>query len=171
MDTPDLLRKVDMLNSLGEQPVGNHLFTVDVVALYPSVPTSRAPEVLKRRLLAAGLKAELVDWVVKSTQVLLKSNTFEYDSGEGPKLYTQADGAGIGQANACAYAGIFMAEVEEKALFNWRRERGSEDEREGSRVEAGESGRNGNILAVQGRLHWAFQGNKGRLYGLPGSTK
>ena len=143
MDTPDLLRKVELLNSMGEQPIGTHLFTVDVVALYPSVPTSRAPEVLKKRLLAAGLKADLVDWVVRSTQVLLKSNTFEYDSGEGPKLYTQADGAGIGQANACAYAGIFMAEVEEQALFKWRRrggvrarEKGSEW-RQGNRAEMG----------------------------------
>ena len=32
--------------------------------------------------------------------------------------------AGIGQANACAYAGIFMAEVEERALSNWRRRGG-----------------------------------------------
>ena len=142
MDTPHLLRKIEELNAVGGQPVGTHLFTCDVVALYPSVPTSRAPEVLRRRLLAAGLKQELVDWVVRSTLVLLKSNTFEYDSGEGPKLYTQADGAGIGQANACAYAGIFMAEVEETALFNWGRRGGGRmrkglEWRQGNRAELG----------------------------------
>ena len=104
MDTPGLLRKIEELNEAGGQPVGTHLFTCDVVALYPSVPTARAPEVLRKRLLAAGLKQDLVDWVVRSTLVLFKSNTFESDSGEGPKLHTQADGAGIGQANACAYA-------------------------------------------------------------------
>ena len=120
MDTPDLLRKIEQLNEAGPQPIGTHLFSCDVVALYPSVPTARGPEVLRKRLLLAGLEKELVDWVVESTLVLLKSNTFEYDDGEGPKLFTQADGAGIGQANACAYAGIFMAEVEERALSNWR---------------------------------------------------
>ena len=124
MDTPDLLRKIEELNRRGAQPVGTHLFTIDVVALYPSVPTSRAPEVLRKRLQAAGLNHELVDWVVRATLVLLKSNTFEYDNGGGPKLYTQADGAGIGQANACAYAGIFMAEVEEQALYRWKKRGG-----------------------------------------------
>merc|ERR1719234_1559349 len=144
MDTPDLLRKIEELNEAGPQPVGTHLFSCDVVALYPSVPTTRGPEVLRKRLLSAGLKRELVDWVVESTLVLLKSNTFEYDDGEGAKLYTQADGAGIGQANACAYAGIFMAEVEEKALSNWRRRGGGNrvaekglQWRQGDRAEVG----------------------------------
>ena len=165
MDTPDLLRKVDMLNSLGEQPVGTHLFTVDVVALYPSVPTSRAPEVLKRRLLAAGLKAELVDWVVKSTQVLLKSNTFEYDSGEGPKLYTQADGAGIGQANACAYAGIFMAEVEEKALFNWRRRGGVRTREKGPEWRQGNRAEMGIFWRFRDDCIGLFRGTRGDFMG------
>ena len=70
-------------------------------------------------------------------------DTFEYDDGEGPKLFTQADGAGIGQANACAYAGIFMAEVEERALSNWRRRGG------GARVvEKGLAWRQGNRAEV-----------------------
>ena len=58
------------------------------IALYPSVPTAKGPEVLRKRLLSAGFKRELVDWVVESTLVLLKSNTFEYDDGEGAKLYS-----------------------------------------------------------------------------------
>ena len=70
MDTPDLLRKIEQLNEAGPQPIGTHLFSCDVVALYPSVRTARGPEVLRQRLQLAGLKKELVDWVVESTLVL-----------------------------------------------------------------------------------------------------
>ena len=114
-DTPDLLRQIELLNREGPQPAGTTLFSVDVVALYPSVPTQRAPEVLRQRLLKAGLGQELVDWLVRCTIALLECNTFEYDG----ELYTQRDGAGIGQPQAASYAGIFMAHVEQEGLRRW----------------------------------------------------
>ena len=40
-DTPHLLRKIRQLNAEGPQPEGTFIFSLDVVALYPSVPTSR----------------------------------------------------------------------------------------------------------------------------------
>ena len=120
-DTPHLLRLIEELNAAGPQPAGTIIFSLDVVALYPSVPTSRGPEVLRQRLLKAGQPRELVDWVTRCTTALLQCNTFEYDS----KLYTQKDGAGIGQPQACSYAGIFMAEVEEKGLREYRRRGGA----------------------------------------------
>ena len=75
----------------------------------------------RKRLLKAGLKPDLVDWLTRSTEALLTHNTFEYDGN----LYTQKDGAGIGQPQACSYAGIFMAEVEEEGLRNWGRRGGA----------------------------------------------
>ena len=107
----------------------------------------------------------LVDWVVKSTQVLLKSNTFEYDSGEGPKLYTQADGAGIGQANACAYAGIFMAEVEEKALFNWRRRGGVRTREKGPEWRQGNRAEMGIFWRFRDDCIGLFRGTRGDFMG------
>merc|ERR1712055_1260336 len=44
-DTPHLLRLIEELNTAGAQPEGTFIFSLDVVALYPSVPTSRGPEV------------------------------------------------------------------------------------------------------------------------------
>ena len=116
-DTPDLLRQIKLLNQEGPQPAGTTIFSVDVVALYPSVPTERAPEVMRQRLLKAGLGQELVDWVIRCTTALLECNTFEYDGA----LYTQRDGAGIGQPQAASYAGIFMSFVEEEGLRRWAR--------------------------------------------------
>ena len=120
-DTPHLLRLIEELNSAGPQPEGTFVFSLDVVALYPSVPTSQGPEVLRNRLLKAGLSRELVDWVTRCSTALLQCNTFEFDS----KLYTQKDGAGIGQPQACSYAGIFMAEVEEEGLRKYKRREGA----------------------------------------------
>lgn len=120
-DTPHLLRLIEDLNREGPQPAGTFIFSLDVVALYPSVPTSKGPGVLKNRLLKAGKSEKLVDWLTRSTQALLESNTFEYDS----QLFTQKDGAGIGQPQACSYAGIYMAEVEEEGLRRYRRRGGA----------------------------------------------
>ena len=39
MDTPDFLRKIIKINRSGQQPQGTFLFTSDVKALYPSVPS------------------------------------------------------------------------------------------------------------------------------------
>ena len=105
------------LNSKGPQPSGTFIFTLDIVGLYINVPTSRGPEVQKKRLLKANMSIPRVEWTTECTVALLKHNTFEYDG----KLYTQRDGAGIGQPNAGSYAGIYMAEIEEEGLKKWRR--------------------------------------------------
>ena len=120
-DTPHLLRTIEELNSKGPQPAGTWIFSLDVVALYPSVPTSRGPEVQRKRLLMAGLNPELVDWLTRCTVALLTQNTFEYDG----ILYTQKDGAGIGQPQACSYAGNYMSNVEEEGLRKWGRRGGA----------------------------------------------
>jgi hypothetical protein len=78
----------EQLNEAGPQPEGTILFSVDVVALYPSVPTLQAPGVLRHQLLRAGLGRDLVDWLVRCTVALLECNTFEYDN----RLYTQRPG-------------------------------------------------------------------------------
>ena len=105
----------------GPQPQGTYIFSLDVVALYPSVPTHKGPDVMKKRLLMAGKPAKLVEWLTKCTKALLETNTFVYDD----MLYTQKDGAGIGQPQACSYAGIYMSEVEEKGLRSFRKRGGA----------------------------------------------
>jgi hypothetical protein len=70
-DTPHLLRQIRQLNTKGSQPEGTFIFSLDLVVLYPSVPTSRGTEVMRKGLLKAGLSAKFVDWPTHSSQALL----------------------------------------------------------------------------------------------------
>ena len=58
MDTPYLLRKI------GPQPIGTRLFSLDVQSMYPSIPTSRGPDMVRKRCMKTGMRAELVEWLV-----------------------------------------------------------------------------------------------------------
>ena len=114
-DTPHLLRKIEELNSLGPQPSGTRLYSLDIKAMYPSIPTSRAPAVLRQRLLRSGMAVDLADWLTRMVELMLKSSTFEYDS----TLYTQATGTSIGAPYAPSYAGIYVCSVEEEGARRW----------------------------------------------------
>ena len=63
MDTQHLLMKVGAENKKGPQPEGTFIFTLDIVALYVNVPTSRGPQVQKKRLLKARMAPPLVEWL------------------------------------------------------------------------------------------------------------
>ena len=115
-DTPHLLRKIEELYALGPQPPGTRLYSLDIVAMYPSIPTSRAPAVMKQRLLRSGMAADLADWLTRMVELMLRSSTFEYDGS----LHTQATGTSIGAPYAPAYAGIYVGHVEEEGARRWR---------------------------------------------------
>ena len=114
-DTPDLLRKLEEVKERG--PLGDDVvpFSLDVVALYPSVPTKGGLKAMEKALTKYGMRREKIDWVKKSMEMVLMSNTFEFED----KLYTQKSGTSIGAPPAGAYAGLFMSEVEEKGLKSW----------------------------------------------------
>jgi hypothetical protein len=114
-DTPHLLRLIEELNAKGPQPPGTRLYSLDIVAMYPSIPTSRAPAVLRQRLLRAGMAPDLAGWLTRLVELMLKSSTFEYDES----LYTQATGTSIGAPHAPAYAGIYVGHVEEEGARRW----------------------------------------------------
>ena len=115
-DTPDLLRQIQGLNDAGPQDETTFLFTMDVNAMFPSIPTSRGPAVQRRALEKAGLGQSLVDWLTRGTEAVLKYNTFDYDD----TLYTQEEGSGIGAPASCSYAGIFMEDVEVEGLRRFK---------------------------------------------------
>ena len=111
-DTPHLLRKIEELNQC-------------TPAMYPSIPTSRAPAVLRQRLLRSGMAVDLADWLTRMVELMLKSSTFEYDS----TLYTQTTGTSIGAPYAPSYAGIYVGHVEEEGARRW--EGGDREGRQG----------------------------------------
>ena len=106
-DTSAVLRKIKLENCRGPQPKGTKLFTLDAIAMYPSIPTTRAPEWVKLRCLRYGMDPELVDWIIRAIELLLRCNTFEYDG----HLYCQATGTTIGAPCAGSYADCAMAKV------------------------------------------------------------
>jgi len=92
------------LNAQGPQPKGTRLFSLDAIDMYPSIPTERAPAWVREQCLKFGYSAELVDWLIKAIEFMLRSNTFEYDS----ELFCQKTGTAIGAPFSCAYAGCSM---------------------------------------------------------------
>ena len=115
LDTPDLLRNIQLLNSQGPQPPGTRLFSLDVVNMYPSIPSSRAPAWVKERCVSGGMDLAMADWITRAIETMLRCNSFEYDGD----LYCLATGTSIGAPFACAYSGVAMGKVEEEGLRNW----------------------------------------------------
>ena len=63
--TPDLLRKIHELNKRGPQPKGTIIFSLDVVKMYPSIPTDTAPGWIEERCLRFRLGRDLTSWLIK----------------------------------------------------------------------------------------------------------
>ena len=122
-DTPDLLRKIQEWNSRGPQPPGTVPVSLDITALYPSIPTKKGLVVLRQRLEREGMEVRKVECVIKAMSLILTLNTFSFSG----RLHTQASGTSIGSVPAGAYAGVYVERVEETALENWRKRPGKED--------------------------------------------
>ena len=108
-DTFDFLKKV---RALGPQPPGTLLVTVDVVALYPSIPHDLGIASLSNFLSARGIDQGKIQGICDMAEFVLKHNVFEFNS----QLYLQTSGTAIGTKMAPSYANIVMAEFEQKVL-------------------------------------------------------
>ena len=115
-DTTALLRRVQRENERGPQPKGTFVFSLDVVAMYPSIPTSRGPNWVAERCLDYGMSRELVEWIKELVVIMLGGNIFVYDGN----LYNQKTGTAIGMPFACAYSGIVMGKIKEDGIRKWR---------------------------------------------------
>ena len=62
-----------------------------------------------------GLDADLVDWLIRAVELMLRSNTLECDG----RFYRQATGTAIGAPFACSYSGTSLGKVEEEAMLRW----------------------------------------------------
>ena len=88
---------------------------MDVTALYPNVPHEEGLASLRKALDGRVDKSVPTDFLVMLMRMVLTKNTFEWDR----KLFIQKDGTAIGTRAAPTYAGIFMGELEVKALLAW----------------------------------------------------
>ena len=97
--------------------------SLDIVALYTSVPTRKGLVVLRERLEREGMDKAKVDWVVEAMRLVLVANTFEFSS----RLHTQQSGTSIRSCSTGSYAGVYVEKVEEKGLEIWKAKEGKED--------------------------------------------
>ena len=108
-DTNDFLEKIRALGPLAPEAL---LVTVDVTALYPSIPHHDGIESLSVHLRKSHFPSATINAICKLTQSVLSKNVFEFDT----KLYLQTLGTAIGTKMAPSYANIFMAVLEEDFL-------------------------------------------------------
>ena len=109
-DTDDFIRKIRAIPSI---PPGALLVTIDVVALYPSIPHNDGLSALRQFLSEQRLPAKVIDGICAMADLVLKRNVFEFDS----ECFLQTSGTAIGTKMAPAYANIFMS-IFERALLN-----------------------------------------------------
>jgi hypothetical protein len=89
--------------------------TMDVSALYPSVPHHEGLNSLGTALENRTDKSVPTSFLVSLMKMVLTMNTFVWDS----RLYTQQQGTAIGTRSAPTFAGLFMGELERKLLEIW----------------------------------------------------
>jgi hypothetical protein len=103
---------LDRLRSFGPLPVDSFLVTLDVVALYPSIPHQDGLAALRSFLSDSRFDSKFVDAIVELSKFVLEHNFFEFDG----QFYLQTKGTAIGTTMAVVYAVIFMHVFETAAL-------------------------------------------------------
>ena len=100
-DSFDFLAK---LKNLGPIPPNSLLVTLDVTALYPSIPHDDGLAALSEFLVLHGFSEPRCKGVTDLARFVLNNNYFEFDD----QLYLQTSGTAIGTKMAPSYAVIFM---------------------------------------------------------------
>ena len=110
-----MLRKIAEKNRRGPLPPNSIPVTMDVCALYPSVPQEEGLESLGRALDSRTDKQVPTSFLVRLMRLVLTMNTFVWDR----KLLKQIMGTAIGTRAAPTFCGLFMGELEERMLQMW----------------------------------------------------
>ncbi|KAJ8031266.1 Deleted in malignant brain tumors 1 protein [Holothuria leucospilota] len=108
-DTDDFIRKIRDINVI---PPGAFLVTIDVVALYPSIPHTNGLRALGDFLRECQLPTKVISGILKMSELVLFKNVFEFNS----EYFLQMSGTAIGTKMAPAYANIFMSVFERVLL-------------------------------------------------------
>ena len=106
-DTADFLSKLQNLSDLPEK---YYIVTIDVTALYTSIPT-REGILASKHALESRENKEPQTWIIlRLIQFILTRNNFRFDKNH----YTQIQGTAMGTKMAPNYAVIFMDYIERK---------------------------------------------------------
>ena len=111
-DTKDFLQK---LRTVGPKPDNALLVTLDVVALYPSIPIDRGLSALSLFLEEKHFDFKVRTGIVDLARLVLTLNFFEFND----VLYHQVSGTAIGTVMAVCYSIIYMHMFECNAISSY----------------------------------------------------
>ena len=111
-DTADFLRRME-----GVKEVGNDefMFTMDIVALYPSVPRAKTREAMRENLDKRKTKKIPTEDLIELGEMVLRSNEFTFEGVRYRQKEGTAIGSKMGKNYACTYMGKWEEEVQERA--------------------------------------------------------
>ena len=84
----------------------------DVEALYPSIHIEDGLASLNQTLIKANIQTTIRILIIRLTKWVLTNNYMTFNN----KTYLQINGTAIGTPLAVTYAGLFMADIETRAL-------------------------------------------------------
>ena len=105
-DTNHFLQKIQSLGNIPEDAI---LCTIDVVALYPSIPHDEGLGVLRKALDSRADRSVSTDSLMDLAEVVLKNNMFEFNG----RFYHQIRSTAIGTKCAPPYSILFVVDLEE----------------------------------------------------------
>ncbi len=108
-DTGHLL---EILHDLGQLRKGMILVTIDVSALYTSIPHIDGLEALEEALNAREVQDPPTEVLITLAKLILQNNVFRFNKTH----YRQTQGTAMGTRMAPSYAILFMAKLESKIL-------------------------------------------------------
>ena len=111
-DTADFLRRLEEVQELQKD---EFMFTMDVVALYPSVPREKTKEAMRENLDKRQVKKIPTEDLIELGEMVLRSNEFSFEGERYVQKEGTAIGSKMGKNYACTYMGVWEDEVQEKA--------------------------------------------------------
>jgi hypothetical protein len=114
-DTADILRKLEREKEVN---VGEFLFTIDIVKLYPSVPREKTRETMRQNLDLRSEQSIETEDLLEMSDIVLENNEIEFHG----RLVRQIDGTAIGSKLGRNYASCYMGYWEEEVMKQAKRQ-------------------------------------------------
>jgi hypothetical protein len=113
-DTTDFIRKLENVPNLTPE---NYLCTIDVTSLYTNIPNDEGISACKNILnkYRLGYNTPSNENIIKLLEYVLHLNNFDFNG----RHYLQVGGTAMGTRVAPSFANIFMADFEEKWVYNY----------------------------------------------------
>ena len=109
-DSKDVLKLINSINNNGPLSHNIAMFTIDVKAMYPSLPQHLGIEGVRRALETRETKIPSTSNLIDCLKICLEENHFEFNG----EFFTQIHGTSIGPKMAPGYACLGMGLVEER---------------------------------------------------------